>query len=224
MNLTLQTIPSGVISEILSNSALDGVVLDTEHGCFNDESLYNCIQIITLSQKKCFVRLTDFNKKLIRLSLDAGADGLVFSTIDDKLESRKIYSYCNYPKFDGIRGCGLVRENKWGKDLLGDKKPILIAQIETIQAVDNLESLLKVPFDFYLVGPYDLSSSLLRPGQFDDKLFINSLNKIFETIPQSQSGIFLPTKQFFDLPYKPAFIIWGLDTNFLINSIGQLDL
>jgi 4-hydroxy-2-oxoheptanedioate aldolase len=79
MNLTLQTIPSPVISEILSDSKLDGVVLDTEHGCFNNETLYSCIQVITLSNKKCFVRLTDFNKQLVRMCLDAGVDGLIFS-------------------------------------------------------------------------------------------------------------------------------------------------
>jgi 2-keto-3-deoxy-L-rhamnonate aldolase RhmA len=47
MHLTLQTIPSPIISELLTYSNLDGIVLDTEHGYFNNETLYACIQIIT---------------------------------------------------------------------------------------------------------------------------------------------------------------------------------
>ena len=56
MNLTLQTIPSTLISELFSNSKFDGVVLDTEHGNFNNETLYSCIQVITLYKKQCFAK------------------------------------------------------------------------------------------------------------------------------------------------------------------------
>ena len=52
MKLAWQQIPSPTISELLCKS-LDGVVLDTEHGCFNNETLYNCIQVITANDKKC---------------------------------------------------------------------------------------------------------------------------------------------------------------------------
>jgi 2-keto-3-deoxy-L-rhamnonate aldolase RhmA len=40
MNVIIQTIPSTLISELLASSKLDGVILDTEHGCFNNETLY----------------------------------------------------------------------------------------------------------------------------------------------------------------------------------------
>ena len=60
----------------MAESQFDGVVLDTEHGHFNNETLFNCIQVITLSNKKCFVRVTDLNKQLIRMCLDAGVDSL----------------------------------------------------------------------------------------------------------------------------------------------------
>ena len=39
MNLTLQTIASPIVSELLANTKIDGVVLDTEHGVFNNETL-----------------------------------------------------------------------------------------------------------------------------------------------------------------------------------------
>ena len=46
MKLSWQQIPATIVSEMLCDD-FDGVVLDTEHGCFNNETLYNCIQIIT---------------------------------------------------------------------------------------------------------------------------------------------------------------------------------
>jgi 2-keto-3-deoxy-L-rhamnonate aldolase RhmA len=227
MNLTLQTIPSPVISEILSDSKLDGIVLDTEHGCFNNETLYSCIQVITLSNKKCFVRLTDFNKQLIRMCLDAGVDGLIFSTIEDESIAYKIIYYCNFPSKYGQRGCGLVRDNKWGKLPLDQKKPIIIAQIETSQAVENLDSLLNVPFDYFIIGPYDLSSSLGKAGDFEFKTFKNYIDIIYNKISLDKLGLFLPTfenMQTLSLEKRPKLLIWGMDTNFIIDSIERIKI
>ena len=116
MNLTLQSIPSPLISEIMAESQFDGVVLDTEHGHFNNETLFNCIQVITLSNKKCFVRVTDLNKQLIRMCLDAGVDGLIFSTIETHTQALELIEYSTYPMHGGIRGSALVTENKLGKN------------------------------------------------------------------------------------------------------------
>jgi 2-keto-3-deoxy-L-rhamnonate aldolase RhmA len=227
MNLTLQTIPSPVISEILSDSKLDGVVLDTEHGYFNNETLYSCIQVITLSNKKCFVRLTDFNKQLVRMCLDAGVDGLIFSTMEDESIAYKIISYCNFPSNHGQRGCGLVRDNKWGKLPLNQKKPIIIAQIETSQAVENLDSLSKVPFDYFIIGPYDLSSSLGKAGDFEFETFNNYMQIIYKKISIDKLGLFLPTfdnMQTLSLEKRPKLLIWGMDTNFIIDSIERIKI
>lgn len=130
MKLSWQQIPSTIISEMLCKD-FDGVVLDTEHGCFNNETLYNCIQIITAKQKICLVRLTEINKTLIRMCLDAGASGLIFSTVEDASQAAEIKELCTYPKYGGRRGLGLVRQNKWGYSTLVNKPPIIVAQIET---------------------------------------------------------------------------------------------
>ena len=94
MRLTWQQIASTVVSDILSRVDLDGVVLDTEHGCYSNETLFNCIQVVTGNKKKCFVRLTEVNATLIRLCLDAGADGLIFSTVETMEQSEKIIELC----------------------------------------------------------------------------------------------------------------------------------
>jgi 2-dehydro-3-deoxyglucarate aldolase len=226
MNLTLQTIPSTIVSEILAKSFFDGIILDTEHGSFNNESLYSCIQIVTLLKKKCFVRLTDYNKQLIRMCLDAGCDGLVFSTIEDHDQAKEIISYCNYPSYKGKRGCGLVRDNNWGKTTLDVKKPILFGQIETAFAVDNIDFLKELDFDAFLIGPYDLSSSLGVSGQFESEIFKNYMNTIYSKIPDDKMGLFLPTFENMKTLNKSGrsakILIWGIDINFITYGINNI--
>ena len=135
MKLAWQQIPSPVISEILCNVGLDGVVIDTEHGFFNNETLFACIQVINLSKKLCYVRITEPNKSLARACLDSGVDGLIFSTVESTIDCDRIHEMCKYPRHGGKRGLGLVRQNKWGAKELVSAPPKIIAQIETIEGV-----------------------------------------------------------------------------------------
>jgi 2-dehydro-3-deoxyglucarate aldolase len=229
MNLTLQTIPSVLISELLANSKFDGVVLDTEHGYFNNETLFSCIQVVTLLKKTCFVRVTDLNKQLIRMCLDAGVSGIIFSTVEDYKFSTEAISFCQYPKNGGIRGAGLVRDNNWGEFPLGSQKPILIAQIETKKGVDNLDEILKSKFDKYIIGPYDLSSSLGCTAEWENKIYNEYLTKIYSKIPLNKLGAFLPTFNDINIfvnskKRRPNILIWGMDTDFILNSIKNLKI
>lgn len=228
MNLTLQTIPSPLVSELLTYSELEGVVLDTEHGHFDNETLYSCIQVITLRRKKCFIRFTNLNKQLVRMCLDAGVDGVIFSTVESCADAQEILSYCRYPSQGGVRGCGLVRENKWGDQQLDGHKPIIIGQIETQVAIDNIQELIKCDFDLFLIGPYDIASSLKLPGQFGNSIYLDYINKIYNTIPLDRLGLFLPTKKDIDNYKKleqqrPNLLIWGMDTDFILQSLKNIN-
>jgi len=190
MILSWQQIPSPVISEIMCHN-FDGVVLDLEHGCFNNESAFTCLQVIKASQKKCFIRLTEVDKTKIRYFLDAGVDGIIFSTVETEEDCNKIIDYCYFsPK--GKRGLGLVRQNFWGEDGLIHDQPIIIPQIETKTAIDNLKSITSKNFDYYLIGPYDLSLSLNCPGQFDNEIFLSYINKVSAEIPKSKLAVHIP--------------------------------
>ena len=145
MIFSWQQIPSPIISELMCHG-FDGVVLDTEHGCYNKETLASCIQVIKLSKKKAFVRLTEVSKTEIRHCLDSGADGLIFSTIETEKQCLKVKEYCFYNPH-GKRGLGLVRQNFWGEKKLIQPRPIIIAQIESEKAVKNLLNIVSHQFD-----------------------------------------------------------------------------
>jgi len=225
MILSWQQIPSTIISEMLCEG-FDGVVLDTEHGCFNNETLYNCIQIITSGNKKAFVRLTEINKTLIRMCLDAGATGLIFSTVENASQAQEIKDLCLYPKQGGKRGLGLVRQNKWGlKELIQDP-PILIAQIETIEAVKNMPEIYACGLDFYMIGPYDLSASLGDPANFENNNFIEAVESIKSVvINPNQMAVHIPTdvNKYIDKYRDYAIIAVGMDTTILLEGFRELN-
>ena len=190
MKMSWQQIPSPIITEILCKYA-DGVVLDTEHGCFNNESISACIQVATLAKKHCFIRLTEISNTLIRHCLDSGATGLIFSTVETEEQARLIKKLSCFPP-NGSRGLGLVRGNFWGEESLLTRDPILIPQIETKAGVDNLEKITNFNFDYYLIGPYDLSLSLNVPGKFDNEQFLCYINKVKEKVPESKLAVHIP--------------------------------
>ena len=216
MILSWQQIPSPSISEIMCRG-FDGVVLDTEHGCYNNETLFCCIQVIKANGKKCFVRLTEITNTTIRHCLDAGVDGLIFSTVETKEQCEKIKQFCYYsPR--GNRGLGLVRQNFWGELDLIKNDPIIIPQIETKRAIDNLNCIVKYDFDFYLIGPYDLSLSLNNPGKFDNPEFLCYIDKVKHSIAEKNLAIHIPSNVKVQLPKYANYGLkcLGMDTTAIL--------
>ena len=227
MKLAWQQIADPTITEILCSNSLDGVVLDTEHGCFNPETLYRCIQVATLHYKKCFVRLISPSKKMIRRCLDAGCDGLIFAMIENLDQVAAVKDYSKYPKYGGKRGLGLVRQNSWGikGDLLSEP-PILIAQIETDVGISNLSFIKdRNIFDYYMIGPYDLTASLGIPGDFDNEKYKKCLESAISVVGEDRMAVHIPSNVKKELKkYKNYGIIaLGMDTTFLIEKYQEIE-
>lgn len=244
MKLFWQQIPSPVITEIFCSSSLDGVVLDLEHGHFNNETLYSCIQVGTLLNKKVFARFSHLDIQCIRMCLDAGISGVILSTVETFEQAKEFYDYCIYPfknqveKFEqdnqgvirkslvaetgGKRGQGLVRENLWGMKPLELRRPIIIPQIETVKGVENIDRISSINFDYYLVGPYDLSASLGSVGDFNSAEFKSSLEKLKKTTG-NKLGFHVPSDIKSKIEdYKDySFLALGMDTTFMIEKIKE---
>jgi len=224
MKFAWQQIPSPVVSELLCNTGVDGVVLDTEHGFFNNETLFSCIQVIDLTGKHCYVRVTEPNKALVRACLDAGADGIIFSTVETSEQCEEIHNMCKYPLQSGKRGLGLVRQNKWGIQELVGYPPKIIAQIETVEGILNINEIASYEFDYYMVGPYDLSASLGAPGDFESKAYLRALNRVKEAVQIHEMAVHVPTdvknqlKKYEDY----GMIAVGMDTTGLLEFYKEI--
>jgi 2-dehydro-3-deoxy-L-rhamnonate aldolase len=219
-----QQIPSTVVSEILAQQTPHGVVLDTEHSSWNNETIYNCIQVIKLSGKSCYVRIAEVNKSLIKLCLDADVDGLILSNCDTTERAREFQKLVHYPP-RGNRGVGLSRQNKWGEvdDILQKNHPTIIVQIETQEAIDNLNNIKKLDFDYYLIGPYDLSMSLGKVEDFYSKEYKECIQTFEFEIPKMNRAIHLPKNVNLHIEKYDdwGFLALGMDTTDLISATKE---
>ena len=90
--------------------------------------------------------------------------------------------FAKYPP-TGKRGVGLNRAQKYGfgfedyMDWVRDDL-IIVAQIEHIDGINNLEQIVSVDgIDALIIGPYDLSGSLGTPGDFSNLKMTEALSK-----------------------------------------------
>jgi 2-dehydro-3-deoxyglucarate aldolase len=119
--------------------------------------------------------------------LDAGADGIIVPSVNSAAEAAKAVSAVRYPPM-GKRGVGLSRAQDYGfgfeKYKNNKAKTItLIVQIEHINAIDELEEILKVDgVDGTFIGPYDLSGSMGKPGQWDEPEVVKALSRYEDTV------------------------------------------
>lgn len=179
------------IAEIMAKAGFDWLVVDLEHSTISIEKAGDLIRVIDLCNVCPLVRLTSNNPDLIKRVMDAGAHGVVVPMVNTKDDAARVVEAVYYPP-SGKRGVGLSRAQGYGAkfaDYLQWLKDsaVVIVQIEHINAVDNLESILSTKgVDGFIIGPYDLSASMGIPGQFDDPGFIKAMEKI-RTVSQTMN-------------------------------------
>jgi len=230
MKMLWQQIPNPIITDIMSESKVfDGIVLDTEHAGFNIETVNTLIAITIAKGKECFVRVTEPNETFVRQCLDAGATGMICANINRK-KAIEFRSMCFYPP-RGNRGLGLTRNNMWGKNgLLNDCNVKLVAQIESKFAVRDIVGIRSfVNFDYYMIGPYDLSMDLKCAGEFDNPKFTDCIDEFMEHIPKKKRGFHAvhvggeSRQQLESISKKYGFIACGLDTLALVDYIKHVE-
>lgn len=177
------TIGNESIAEIMAHQNFDWLVIDLEHSAINIAQMQNLIRVIELSQCPALVRVSENDPTLIKRVMDAGAQGVIVPMINNPEQAEAAVRAVRYPP-EGGRGVGLSRAQGYGVSFLEYKKwqdneSVVIVQIEHIDAVKNLEAILKVPgVDAFLVGPYDLSASIGVPGQFTHPEMKANIKKI----------------------------------------------
>lgn len=177
------TLAHPAIAEIMAKSGFDWLAVDLEHSVITIREAEELIRVINLSGVVPLVRLTSNNSDQIKRVMDSGAHGIIVPMVNTALDAKKAVQYVKYPPM-GIRGVGLARAQKYGADFDKYKEweesgTTLIVQIEHIDAVNNFREILSVQgVDGFIIGPYDLSSSMGIPGQFANPKYLEAINKI----------------------------------------------
>ena len=130
---------------------------------------------------------------------------------------------------------GFCRANAFGKcfdEYRGSLAPeiFLVAQIEHIRAVENLDAILSHPrLDAIMVGPYDLSGSMGLTGQFDHKDFKAAMERIAAACARHKARMGLhivqpdPVELGRQIAAGSRFIAYGIDSVFLWHAAERPD-
>ena len=176
---------SPIAAEIMALSGYDVAVIDLEHGPGSYLEAISVMQALTNHGCAPLVRTQSGDPAVIKRVLDIGPMGIMVPNIRSADEARGVVAACRYPPA-GIRGAApaVIRGTAYGRDVDKysqwlDTEFLLIGQIESVQAVDEIEDIANVDgLDMLFIGPTDLSASLGALGQYDSDEFNIAFNKI----------------------------------------------
>jgi len=225
-------IPNGCVAEIMGAAGYDWIVVDMEHGSIGVNNLPDLFRSIELGNTLPFARVADGTAKECKQALDAGAAGIIVPNIQDSDQIIAARDACRWPPA-GRRGVGFCRANLYGGNFRNyareAQSPFLVAMLEDVRAIDNLDSILRVDgLDAVLLGPYDLSASLNQTAKFNHPKYLHVMKTIVKktnahSIPV---GIHVVEPSVRELNKKIKqgfqFLPFSIDTVLLRNNIGKI--
>lgn len=167
-----QTIPDGLVTELLIGSGFSSVLLDLQHGLAAISDLPDILRSAESAEGLTLVRVCENSFAQIGSALDRGADGVIVPLIETAAEAEAVVRAAEYPprgdrSFGGPR-LGLRNGGGYGGVRDEDDRPLIAVMIESIEAIRNLDEIVETPgVDALFVGPADLALSLGLPPSMD---------------------------------------------------------
>ncbi len=191
-----QYLCSPIAAEVVGLAGFDGILIDHEHGPGDLLNAISLMQAVSATPAAALVRLPWNDAVYMKRILDAGAEGVMVPSVNTKAEAEAVVAACRFAP-EGVRGAGypLVRASDYG--LQAKRYPaeykdnlLIICQVETVEAVKNVEEIAAVPgVDMVFIGPFDLSVSMNKMAQFEDPEFIATMRRAENAV--KASGKFL---------------------------------
>ena len=142
----------------------DWIWIDGQHGQHGYQDVMGLVRACNLIQRPAFVRVPGHERGLIGLALDSGADAVIVPQVESVADAQAIVTAAKFPPL-GQRSYGGRRP----VDLHGrtysdtaNTEILLVAQIESPQAIDAVDAIAAVPgIDALFLGPDDI---MIRRG------------------------------------------------------------
>jgi 4-hydroxy-2-oxoheptanedioate aldolase len=162
---------SAIVSEILSNSAFDWVLIDTEHAPNELPMVQQQLHAMQGGLASPVVRVAWNDRVMIKRVLDIGAQTLLLPYIQSVEEATDAVVSMRYPP-EGLRGvAGLTRAAGYGriKDYIRNaaSELCLLVQVESRKGMANIDAIAAVEgVDGVFIGPSDLSTDMGHFGNW----------------------------------------------------------
>lgn len=173
--------PDTQVAEAMVSCGFDWMAVDLEHGTASLDQVQRAFLAAERHGAAPVARIPAADPIMARRLLDAGAAGLIVSTVEDATAFAEFTRHCLYtPR--GRRGVGLSRASLWGgcfAEYHGGFEPVLVAQIETAAGVAAADAVAAMDaVDALFLGPYDLSADLGAAGDFATPAFREAVETV----------------------------------------------
>ncbi len=153
------------VTETLRGVDLDFLLIDMQHIAITIETLQRTLIALQPTDLSVLVRPLRNDAAMIGQVLDVGADGVILPMVNTGDDARRAVAAVRYPP-NGIRSWGPRRAAQihggaeaYARD--ADDSVVVITQVETAEAIANLDDILSVPgLSGVMIGPADLAISL----------------------------------------------------------------
>ncbi len=152
----------------------DGIWVDLEHRTMNDREVQALIAACCHHDIDCMVRSQTLGRSHLYHYLDDGASGFMIPFVSTPAIARQVVEAIKFPPLGnrGADGAGLDGDyglDVWKPDTTyfadANRETFFVAQIETPEAVENVEAIAAVPgVDLLFIGPGDLGLRLAASG------------------------------------------------------------
>jgi 2-dehydro-3-deoxyglucarate aldolase/4-hydroxy-2-oxoheptanedioate aldolase len=225
---TWLSIGSPVIAELAALSGFDWLLFDLEHGSGTEAALLPQLQAIRGTNTAGIVRVGAPHPDLIGRVLDWGAHGLMVPHVNSAAEAGNIVQAAHYPP-RGRRGFSrTVRAHDYGlRPHDKTPAPIIMAQIETIEAVENARAIARVEgIDVLFVGPSDLNLDLKSRPKQAKRDYASCLKQVIAAANEAGKACGILIRDVADLPSlrKQGFTWLAVDSDLAILRNGYRKL
>jgi 2-keto-3-deoxy-L-rhamnonate aldolase RhmA len=173
---------------IFAAAGFDFVFIDMEHGNYSTETVADLIRGAKSAGIATIIRVPHLETHFISRVLDAGAEGIMVPMTSTRQQAEEIVRFSKYTPL-GQRGFGTqtgqtdykpLKASEFMKE--ANENTLIVAQIETREAIENIEATLDVEgIDVGLIGPNDLSISMGIPDQMGSEIITKAIDKVVES-------------------------------------------
>jgi 4-hydroxy-2-oxoheptanedioate aldolase len=157
-------LPSTEVIDLVAASGLDFAVVDLEHSQLSESDARGLVRHAAAIGFPALVRIPEVDRGLVNRLLEAGAAGIQLSTVRSAAQVKSLRAAANYAP-EGNRSISLSHPQAgYGAMTLSDyltqqasRRPLLVAQIETVETDDALGDIVSAGADVIFLGLTDLS-------------------------------------------------------------------
>ena len=158
------------VAEMLAGCGYDWLLFDCEHAALDPLRVLPLLQAVAPYPTHAMVRPSRLDEAEIKRLLDFGAQSILVPFVRTVAEAERAAASVAYAP-EGVRGlAGITRATRYGAVQeyaeRAREEICLIVQVETRDALDELEAIAAVPgVDAVFIGPADLAASMGYRGE-----------------------------------------------------------